>query len=88
MYDFFVNAVRCKPLSWLETQVFVKGLLEEEMQGRRFLLRTAADFVAVRGAVNPRPLLQRREFDAHTAAAPPPANGAAMGRGGGLTVVG
>lgn len=68
-------------------QVFVKSLLEEEKLGRRFLLRTAADFVAVRGAIEPRPLLERRDFDAFAAAAGA-VQGAGMVKGGGLTVVG
>ncbi|CAM9268446.1 unnamed protein product [Choristocarpus tenellus] len=52
-----VNAVEERDL-----QVFVAGLLLEELEGARFLYRTAADFVAVRGAVDPRPLLTTSDF--------------------------
>lgn len=65
----------------LAFQVFVKGMLEEELQGRRFLLRTAADLVAVRGAVEHRPLLQPKDFQALRAKA-------GGGSEGGLMVVG
>lgn len=64
----------------------MKGLVEEERQGRRFLLRSAADFVAVRGAVEPRPLLERRDFDSFITAGA--GEGAGMAKGGGLIVVG
>lgn len=60
----------------------MKGMLEEELQGRRFLLRTAADLVAVRGAVEHRPLLQQEDFEALRAKA------GAGGSEGGLMVVG
>lgn len=63
-------------------KVFVKGMLEEELQGKRFLFRSAADLVAVRGAVDRRPLLQSEDFEALRAKA------GAMGSEGGLTVVG
>lgn len=60
----------------------MKGLLEEELQGRRFLFRSAADLVAVRGAVDPRPLLELEDFKALRETS------GATGGGGGLTVVG
>ncbi len=56
-----------------DLEVFVKGLLVAEAQGRRFLFRTAASFVAVRLGLAPRPLWQ--PLATHSAA-------------GGLTVVG
>lgn len=62
--------------------MFVKGLLEEEKAGRRFLFRSAADLVAVRGAVDRRPLLQRQDFEALRARA------GVKGSQGGLAVVG
>lgn len=62
--------------------MFVKGLLEEEKEGRRFLFRSAADLVAVRGAVDRRPLLQREDFEALRA------NAGVQGSQGGLAVVG
>lgn len=63
-------------------KVFVKGMLEEELQGKRFLFRSAADLVAVRGAVDRRPLLQPEDFEALRAKA------GTVGSEGGLTVVG
>lgn len=63
-------------------KVFVKGMLEEELQGKRFLFRSAADLVAVRGAVDRRPLLRPEDFEALRVEA------GTVGREGGLTVVG
>lgn len=57
-------------------------MLEEEVQGKRFLFRSAADLVAVRGAVDRRPLLQPEDFEALRIKA------GTVGREGGLTVVG
>lgn len=57
------NLICGAPATCAHEQVFVKGLLEEELKGRRYLFRTAADFVAVRGAVEPRPLLERQDFE-------------------------
>lgn len=56
-----------------DLEVFVQGLLLAEAEGRRFLFRTAASFVAARLGLAPRPLWQ-----------PPAAHSMA----GGLTVVG
>ncbi|CAM9600896.1 unnamed protein product, partial [Ectocarpus sp. 12 AP-2014] len=72
-----VNAVEERDL-----QVFVKGMLEEELEGKRFLFRSAADLVAVRGAVDRRPLLATEDFDALRVKA------GEAGSEGGLTVVG
>lgn len=55
--------------------VFVQGLLAAEAQGRRFLYRTAASFVALRAGIAPRPLLGRADLRLPEA-------------GGGLIVVG
>lgn len=63
-------------------KVFVKGMLEEELEGKRFLFRSAADLVAVRGAVDRRPLLEAQDFDALRAKV------GTSESGGGLTVVG
>ena len=57
-----------------DLEVFVQGLLEAEKQGRRFLFRTAASFVAARLGLAPRPLLTAVDLK--------------TGTGGGLTVVG
>lgn len=57
-------------------------MVEEELQGRRYLLKTAADLVAVRGAVEHRPLLEANDFEALRAKA------GAGGSEGGLMVVG
>jgi uncharacterized protein YgbK (DUF1537 family) len=58
-----------------DVEVFVKGLLDAEAQGRRFLYRSAASFVRVRAGISPRPLLSSFDLDM-------PA------QGGGLTLVG
>jgi uncharacterized protein YgbK (DUF1537 family) len=60
--------------------VLVAGLVEAEAQGRRYLFRTAAQFIAARLGLEPRPLWQ----PVGTAASQPPS----AGRVGGLTVVG
>ena len=57
-----------------DLEVFVQGLLAAEKQGRRFLFRTAASFVAARLGLAPRPLLTAVDLK--------------TGTGGGLTVVG
>jgi len=61
--------------SYRDMEVFVRGLLAAEAQGKRFLYRTAASFVQVRGGIEPRPLLSQNEI------APSPS-------GGGLILVG
>ena len=43
--------------SYQDVAVFVAGVLEAEKQGKRFLFRTAASFVKMRGAISPEPLL-------------------------------
>jgi uncharacterized protein YgbK (DUF1537 family) len=43
--------------------VAVWGMMQAEMQGRRFLYRTAAAFVPLRAALRPRPLLTAAELD-------------------------
>jgi uncharacterized protein YgbK (DUF1537 family) len=58
-----------------DLEVFTAGLLAAEAQGKRFLYRTAASFVAVRAGIVPRPLLTPAEI------APVPT-------GGGLIIVG
>jgi uncharacterized protein YgbK (DUF1537 family) len=58
-----------------DVEVFVKGLLDAEAQGRRFLYRSAASFVRVRAGISPRPLLAPIDLDMPT-------------QGGGLTLVG
>ena len=46
-----------------DVEVFVKGLLDTEAQGRRFLYRSAASFVRVRAGISPRPLLSSSDLD-------------------------
>lgn len=58
-----------------DVEVFVKGLLDAEAQGRRFLYRSAASFVRVRAGISPRPLLSSADLDMPS-------------HGGGLTLVG
>jgi uncharacterized protein YgbK (DUF1537 family) len=48
--------------SYRDMEVFVRGLLDSEAQGGRFLYRTAASFVQVRAGIPPRPLLSREEM--------------------------
>jgi uncharacterized protein YgbK (DUF1537 family) len=72
-----------------DLEVFVAGLAEAEAQGRRYLFRTAAQFVAARLGLEPRPLWQ----PPGTAAFEPPGGGRLESRPsepqlGGLTVVG
>lgn len=43
--------------TYRDMEVFVAGLLQAEATGQRFIYRTAASFVRVRGGVAPRPLL-------------------------------
>lgn len=52
-----VNAASRRDLA-----VFTQGLLAAEAQGKRFLYRTAASFVAVRAGLRPRPLLAPAEL--------------------------
>ena len=58
-----------------DVEVFVKGLLDAEAQGRRFLYRSAASFVRVRAGMPARPLLSSADLGTPS-------------RGGGLTLVG
>jgi uncharacterized protein YgbK (DUF1537 family) len=48
--------------SYRDLEVVILGLLEAENQGCRFLFRTAASFVRVRFGIEPRPLLESRDF--------------------------
>jgi len=52
-----VNAV-----SYRDLEVVVAGLLQAEAAGKRFLYRTAASFVRVRGGIAPRPLLTHADL--------------------------
>ena len=72
-----------------DLEVFVAGLAEAEAQGRRYLFRTAAQFVAARLGLEPRALWR----NPGAAAFQPPSGGRleshpAENRLGGLTVVG
>lgn len=53
-----VNAVTYRDL-----EVFVLGLLRAEAVGKRFIYRTAASFVRVRGGIRQRPLLTAADLD-------------------------
>jgi len=53
-----VNAV-----SYRDLEVFVAGLLGAEGRGKRFIYRTAASFVRVRGGISPRGPLSSDELD-------------------------
>jgi uncharacterized protein YgbK (DUF1537 family) len=58
--------------------VVVLGLLRAEAAGKRFLYRTAASFVRLRGAIETRPLLEVNEIISDTSSA----------KAGGLVIVG
>lgn len=58
-----------------DVEVFVKGLLDAEAQGRRFLYRSAASFVRVRAGMPPRALLSSVDLNMPSS-------------GGGLTLAG
>ena len=61
-----------------DLQVFVRGLLEAEAGGKRFLYRTAASFAAVRSGIAPRPLLTRADLGLDEPAASPANGGDAL----------
>ncbi len=67
---FVVNA-----LDYSDLRTFTHGLLLAEQAGKRFLVRSAASFVKVRGGISDRPLLTGRELLADRT-------------GGGLVIVG
>jgi uncharacterized protein YgbK (DUF1537 family) len=48
--------------SYRDMEVFVAGLLKAEANGKRFICRTAASFVRVRGGMRPRTLLSAAEL--------------------------
>ncbi len=48
--------------SYRDMEVFVAGLLQAEQQGKRFVYRTAASFVRVRGGMQEFPLLTHKEL--------------------------
>ncbi len=52
-----VNAV-----SYRDLEVLVAGILASELQGHRYLYRTAASFVRVRAGLEPAPLLSASDF--------------------------
>ena len=56
------QSVIVNALTYRDMEVFVLGLLEAEDQGRRFLFRTGASFVKVRGGIEDRGLLTSREL--------------------------
>ncbi len=60
-----VNAQVCvvNAASYRDMEVFVAGLLQAEAQGKRFIYRTAASFVRVRGGMDAFPLLTAADFD-------------------------
>jgi len=49
-------------LTYRDIEVFVLGLLKAEQKGKRFLFRTAASFVKVRGAIGDIPLLSAEQI--------------------------
>jgi uncharacterized protein YgbK (DUF1537 family) len=48
--------------TYRDVDVFVRGMMQAERQGRRFLFRTAASFVKVRGGIPDRGLLAHPEL--------------------------
>jgi len=61
--------------TYRDMEVFVAGLLQAEAAGQRFIYRTAASFVRVRGGIMPRPRLTAADL-------------APTGKNGGLIVAG
>lgn len=61
--------------TYRDMEVFVAGLLQAEAAGQRFIYRTAASFVRVRGGIVPRPRLTAADL-------------ASTGKNGGLIVAG
>lgn len=73
--DILHRAQRGQPIvvdaiGYADLETFVAGLLLAEAGGQRFLYRTAASFVRVRGGIDERPLLTRRELLPSRHAAP------------------
>jgi uncharacterized protein YgbK (DUF1537 family) len=58
-----VNAV-----SYRDLEVLVAGLLQVEAMGKRFVYRTAASFVRVRGGIAPQPLLTHSDLGVNSGA--------------------
>jgi uncharacterized protein YgbK (DUF1537 family) len=56
------QSVIVNALTYRDMEVFVLGLLEAEEEGKRFLFRTGASFVKVRGGIEDRGLLTSREL--------------------------
>jgi uncharacterized protein YgbK (DUF1537 family) len=56
------QSVIVNALTYRDMEVFVLGLLEAQEERRRFLFRTAASFVQVRGGIEDRGLLTNREL--------------------------
>jgi uncharacterized protein YgbK (DUF1537 family) len=72
------QAVIVNAVSYRDLEVFVWGLLQAERAGKRYIFRSAASFVQVRGGVPKRGLLSRTELF----------GGEQPRRAGGLTLVG
>ena len=68
-------------VTYRDMEVFVAGLLKAEATGQRFVYRTAASFIRVRGGIAPRSLLTSADLAASDLAV-------SDGRRGGLIVVG
>lgn len=68
-----------------DLHVFVLGLLEAEVSGKRFLYRAAASFAVARAGIAPRPVLARKDLSLD--ASSPPAREGWVSRGG-LVIVG
>lgn len=56
--------------SYRDLEVLVAGLLDAEAAGKRFIYRTAASFIRVRGGLSPRGLLAAQELAAWTRPGP------------------
>ncbi len=56
------SVVIVNALSYRDLEVFVKAIHNAEVQGRRFIFRTAASFVKVAGGLSDKPLLNRAEL--------------------------
>ncbi len=56
--------------SYRDIEVFVLALLGAEAQGKRYLYRTAASFVRVRGGIQSQPLLRAQDLAPHVGEGP------------------
>ncbi len=57
-----VKRIIINAAEYIDLEVFVLGLLKAEKAGKRYLVRSSASYVKIRGAVSPIPYLTREEI--------------------------